>query len=246
VLDFLPDLGTTFYDHTPYDYSELDQWRATAMLEDALAQQPPGRRRLDAGCGGGRNLASLVDGTHQVVAVDLSLRSVCRAAARFPIRAARCSILSLPFLDGSFDFVVCDGVAHHTTDPPRALAEVARVTAPGGRIYAAVYRAGTLYHRLYRHVGGVLRTARRIEDRGLAPGFDKLAFTGYRLANRLLKPARRDDPAALRAIYEDYFHTPIASFHDRAWLESVLAAHGAVVDRIESHGNVWRALARKR
>ena len=40
----------------------------------------------------------------------------------------------LPFDDGSFDLVTCVNSLHHIARPPRALDEMARVLAPGGRI----------------------------------------------------------------------------------------------------------------
>jgi ubiquinone/menaquinone biosynthesis C-methylase UbiE len=40
---------------------------------------------------------------------------------------------ALPFLDVTFDGVVCRLAAHHFADAPRAFVEVARVLRPGGR-----------------------------------------------------------------------------------------------------------------
>ena len=74
---------------------------------------------------------------------------------------------------------------------------------------------------------------------------DGVAFAGYRVASRLLKPGRAHDAVALRAIYEDYFQTPIASFHSLAWLTSTFEACGAVVEEVEPSGNVWRIMATK-
>jgi SAM-dependent methyltransferase len=243
ILDFEPDRPVSFYDVNPYDYSGLAEWQSSPMLRE-LAASIDGGVRLDAGCGAGRNLVCIVDGAQQVVAVDLSLVSASRAAARFGVPAARASVLALPFVDDAFDLVVCDGVAHHTPDPRGALAEVVRVTRPGGSIYAALYRAGTRYSRIYRWFGGGLRLARRFEERGVPPVVDRLAFSAYRLASRLLKPGRTD-PASLRAIYEDYFQTPIASFHSRAWMEDTFAELGAPIVAMEPQGNVWRTVARK-
>jgi SAM-dependent methyltransferase len=40
----------------------------------------------------------------------------------------------LPFVDESFDVVVCRAALHHFADPGRALAEACRVTRAGGRL----------------------------------------------------------------------------------------------------------------
>jgi SAM-dependent methyltransferase len=42
----------------------------------------------------------------------------------------------LPFLDGVFDCTFCVAVLQHVRDVPMALAELARVTRPGGRVLA--------------------------------------------------------------------------------------------------------------
>jgi len=54
----------------------------------------------------------------------------------------RGSALALPFRPSSFDAVNCCGALHLFPDVPRALAEIARVLAPGGRFTAAVFRRG--------------------------------------------------------------------------------------------------------
>lgn len=41
---------------------------------------------------------------------------------------------TLPFPDGAFHWVTCRRAAHHFPHPPRALAEMRRVLAPGGRL----------------------------------------------------------------------------------------------------------------
>jgi hypothetical protein len=75
---------------------------------------------------------------------------------------------------------------------------------------------------------------------------DRAAFAAYRAASRVVKPERTRDERALRAIYEDYFLTPFASFHSRGWVLETFARLGAPVEQIEASGNVWRILARKR
>jgi ubiquinone/menaquinone biosynthesis C-methylase UbiE len=44
---------------------------------------------------------------------------------------------SLPFADHAFDLVTCRAAFHHFPRPGRVLAEMARVTAPGGRVVVA-------------------------------------------------------------------------------------------------------------
>jgi SAM-dependent methyltransferase len=52
------------------------------------------------------------------------------------------SFLVQDFRSESFDVVNCCGAVHLFPDIPRALAEIQRVLAPGGRFTAAVFRRG--------------------------------------------------------------------------------------------------------
>jgi SAM-dependent methyltransferase len=51
---------------------------------------------------------------------------------------------ALPFADRSFDVAIANHVLYHVPDRPRALAELARVLRPGGRLYAATVGRGHL------------------------------------------------------------------------------------------------------
>jgi ubiquinone/menaquinone biosynthesis C-methylase UbiE len=57
-----------------------------------------------------------------------------RAPAGVAARLERAPAEDLPFADGSFDTVVSTLVLCTVTDPQRAVAEVARVLRPGGRL----------------------------------------------------------------------------------------------------------------
>ena len=93
-----------------------------------------GRRVLDAGCGGGLVARELVAAGAEVVGVDRSLGSlgVARRAVRGHFRPAQGRLERLPFAAGSFDAVVAADVLEHLPDLPAAVAELARVLAPGG------------------------------------------------------------------------------------------------------------------
>jgi len=45
----------------------------------------------------------------------------------------------LPVADGSFDVVLCNQVLEHCDDPAKAVSELRRVTAPGGRVLASTH-----------------------------------------------------------------------------------------------------------
>jgi SAM-dependent methyltransferase len=105
---------------------------------------------LDAGCGSGRAVRSmLLGGAKRVVAVDIGkdcLANTERRNAQFRDRLEvhQGSVLELPYAEGTFDFVHCDGVLHHTRDPFGGLVELVRVAKPGAPIMFGLYGSGGL------------------------------------------------------------------------------------------------------
>jgi len=89
---------------------------------------------LEVGCGEGTNLARLADGG-LVVGVDRHPAKVAFAArALSRVRVAAADALALPFRAGAFRSVVVRDLLHHLEEPRVAIAEVARVLAPGGTL----------------------------------------------------------------------------------------------------------------
>jgi SAM-dependent methyltransferase len=102
----------------------------------------PGQRVLDVGCGAGALTAVLAGtvGADHVAGVDPSEPFVAAARRRVPgadLRVAPAE--SLPFEDGVFDAALSQLVFHFVDDPPRAVAEMRRVTRPGGHVAACVW-----------------------------------------------------------------------------------------------------------
>jgi len=104
-----------------------------------------GQRVLDVGCGPGALTAQLVDrlGAGQVVAADPSAPFVEAARSRLPgVEVLLAAAEDLPFPTGSFDAALAELVVHFMTDPVAGLAEMARVTRPGGTVAACVWDFG--------------------------------------------------------------------------------------------------------
>ena len=117
-----------------------------------------GKHCLDAGSGGGRGtLFLLKNGASHVTSFDFSARNVettGRNAAQFGfsnVSVQQGTLEKLPFADGSFDVVWCNGVLQHAADPDRCLTEITRVLKPGGRAWIYVYGAGGVYWYAVRH-----------------------------------------------------------------------------------------------
>jgi SAM-dependent methyltransferase len=97
-----------------------------------------GRVVLDAGAGTGAASAALRRRRARTVAVDLSAGMLTwHAASRPPCAVA--DVRALPLGTGSVDDAVAAFVLNHLTDPVAGLAELARVTRPGGAVLAAVF-----------------------------------------------------------------------------------------------------------
>lgn len=115
----------------------------TAFVRDTL-QPRPGRRILHVGSGRGEaevNLSRLRLTQIELVGIDLVVDRVQAALAAtraHNIRAgfAAADACRLPFGDATFDSTFTVAVLQHIKEPHRAVAEIARVTRPGGRVLA--------------------------------------------------------------------------------------------------------------
>jgi SAM-dependent methyltransferase len=127
---------------TAYDQFMGEWSRPLAELVADRLDPHRGDRALDVGCGPGVLTAVLAErlGADAVAAVDPSEPFVAAASARLPgvdVRRARAE--QLPFPDDQVDLAVANLVVHFMRDPVGGLAEMARVTRPGGRLAATVW-----------------------------------------------------------------------------------------------------------
>jgi SAM-dependent methyltransferase len=106
----------------------------------AVVEAQP-RRVLEVGCGMGNlaeRIAAALDA--EVVATDLSPRMVELTQAR-GIDASVADVQDLPFADGAFDCAVAGWMLYHVPEVDRALSELHRVLAEGGRLVAVTIGA---------------------------------------------------------------------------------------------------------
>jgi ubiquinone/menaquinone biosynthesis C-methylase UbiE len=98
---------------------------------------------LDVACGAAHAAEQAAPHVRQVVGVDLTPGLLDLGADRLRDAGITNVLLQegnaaqLPFVDGSFDLVLCRGAMHHFADPGAAVAEMARVCKDGGRVVVA-------------------------------------------------------------------------------------------------------------
>ena len=216
----------------------------------ALAGQTQPARALDLGCGAGHaSFAMARGGARRITAYDPSADMLAvvaqEAASRGHDAVETCAGAAevLPFENNTFDLVVTRYSAHHWASVPRALAECARVTAPGGRLVVIdVIAPETPLFDTALQVIEFLRDASHVRDYRVSEwagmqkdaGFSEPSVIGWKLAldfkswiTRIGTPPAR--VAALQAVFAElprevleYFQIgPELSFvTDSAWLEA--------------------------
>jgi ubiquinone/menaquinone biosynthesis C-methylase UbiE len=114
----------------------LERQRLQALHK--LAATKAGDLVLEVGCGAGHVLGRF-DNVRRF-GIDLSEGMLARLRRRLgnSVELARGSAMDLPFADHSFDVVLCTEVLEHVPDPAVVVAELARVTKPGGRVIVSI------------------------------------------------------------------------------------------------------------
>lgn len=136
-----------------------------------------GQRVLEVGCGTGLILERVRAFAAEAVGVDLSAGMLARARDR-GLPVVQAGATALPFADASFDVVYSFKVLPHVAQIREALAEMARVTRPGGHVLAEFYNPRSL-----RYLVKVLKPPSAVSERTT----DDAVYTRY------------DTPARIRA-----------------------------------------------
>ena len=100
----------------------------------------PGTRLLDVATGPGHLPARAAERGAVPVGVDVADAMVTRARELYPtLEFHRGDAEELPFADAEFDAVTANFLLPHLARPERAMAELVRVLAPGGRLALATW-----------------------------------------------------------------------------------------------------------
>ncbi len=136
-------------------------WRRA--VRHAIAPRP-GERILDLAAGTGTSSLPLAACGASVVACDFSLGMLRvgharRSAEDSGVAFVAGDALRLPFSEGAFDAATISFGLRNTVDPAAALAEMARVTRPGGRLVVCEFSHPSLpaFRTIYsRYLMGAL------------------------------------------------------------------------------------------
>jgi len=139
--------GTQIFDEWPERYG---RWFETPLGKGVLATERElildmlrprkGELILDAGSGTGIFTEAFISRGADVVGLDISFAMLRRAVAKHPGLAGRsvaADMLHLPFGDSVFDKTVSVTAVEFIADAERAVAELFRVTKPGGIVVVA-------------------------------------------------------------------------------------------------------------
>lgn len=152
---------------------------ATAALDTLIPVT--GLTTVDAGAGTGAMAGALAARGARVVCIDRSLAMLSQAPQPRLVGDLR----ALPLADGRMDLATASFVLSHMDDPLGALAELARVTRPGGRVAATAFPTGDR-HPVKEAVTEVLSEAgyrppdwyQRLKESGEARVGDPRALAG--------------------------------------------------------------------
>lgn len=136
--------------------NKYDQWFQTprgalvyALEEDlimAMARPRAGEKALDVGCGTGNFTLALAERGLELYGLDASEKMLAVAARKLTAAGHQVvlqhgTMEKIALDDSSFDLVLCVSALEISPQPEQAVAEMWRVTRPGGRLVLAVLNA---------------------------------------------------------------------------------------------------------
>ena len=209
----------TFYDITPFEYGYSSKEEIIANMNPLLKElmeQNSGKIFCDVGCGCGRNLVYASKFATRLIGIDLSVSSL--AFAKDFVKSDKLELkqgnnLEIPLDSQIADFVISDGVCHHTGDTFKAFSECVRILKPEGKLYLAVYKKFRYYPIVYHLIGGLFRMMNKIKLGNYI--IENMFVNVHYLMYKTLKK-QKFSKTETRNIFYDYFMTPIATFQSKS------------------------------
>lgn len=206
------------YEETPFDFTEIssrlfDKKLTYGVLRDYNFD---GKNIVDVGCSVGfvGDYIKKRYPSYNYLGVDINAKAV-EIARKKGLDVREGSNLQLDISDGYADFVISDGVIHHTPDPFRCFKELIRITKKDGFIFLYVYNKFNFYYIIYKlcfFIRLLYRSSigKRIVKYVIFPFFDIFYI---QLGNLLFLKKRETIPRDLSwNIFSDQILTPVALF----------------------------------
>jgi SAM-dependent methyltransferase len=138
------------YGLLPEHQAFLQRWYCAKLglpdIEALRAFYGQKRRILEVGPGSGFNTRFMAENCPgKVFAADVSDAAFTTFGNTRHLQnchVVQADLMDLPFHDDFFDFIIADGVLHHTPDTRRAVEALYRKLQPGGQFFFYVYRKG--------------------------------------------------------------------------------------------------------
>ncbi len=131
------------------DILQFNQLARDRWVQQRAHEIPPGSRVLDVGAGPNR-YRSLFSHCRYVAQDFCKYKGPEWEYGKIEV----VSDLALPFLDGSFDLVVCTEVLEHIPHPIQALKEFARILRPRSRVLLTAPLGSGIHQAPYHFYGG--------------------------------------------------------------------------------------------
>ena len=130
------------YDQEAFSHhpSSIVRWVENTRVAAVIKQLDAGPedRILDAGCGSGKILGRLSGKERHGVDLSKFMVDLARQRLDASVKVIRGDAEHLPYPDGFFDRVVASSLFSHVLNPEQVVAELKRVTKPGGRVVISV------------------------------------------------------------------------------------------------------------
>lgn len=232
------------YDAQPYRSKSADP----DLLAFAAARPGVPLAVADLACGTGNQLLADLEAlpTARYVGVDRSLGMLRVARRKSPrILWVRGEVGDLPLATGTIDYATCQYAFHHVPRKERALAEVRRALAPGGRFVLSNIRPEAMEGALFYRFFPAARERDRVDFPPLATLATWFAAAGFRavdtretpirwettLGEFLARCRRRTDCSQLAAIDDADYEAGLAAI-ERAIAASPTGAATALRDEV--------------
>jgi tRNA (uracil-5-)-methyltransferase TRM9 len=111
-------------------------WKGTKVFLDAI---PSHSIVLDAGCGNGKNMMYRSDLVMKGIDFCPKFVNICEGRG---LDVTQANILTIPYADDTFDYVISTAVIHHLDSASRrmnAINECIRVCKPNGKVYITLW-----------------------------------------------------------------------------------------------------------